>query len=195
QVYIEQPLLNLRLQSIGYYAFTLTLVVFALAGAILGAHRFAASVTNPLEELVAIVRRISVSGTNESTQLSAEPPAEIAARGADVTGMRAGFSEPYQQPQQSPADREQLNVERRAPTEDLDRKARERTAELAAATHTAEEASLAKSEFLANMSHEIRTPLNGIIGMTELALDTTLTPHQREYLSMVKSSADALLSI
>jgi signal transduction histidine kinase len=49
---------------------------------------------------------------------------------------------------------------------------RERTAELAAATRAAEEANQAKSEFLANMSHEIRTPLNGIIGMTELALDT-----------------------
>ena len=45
------------------------------------------------------------------------------------------------------------------------------------------------------MSHEIRTPLNGIIGMTELALDTTLSLEQREYLTMVKSSADALLSI
>ena len=72
---------------------------------------------------------------------------------------------------------------------------KEAEVELQRAKETAESASRAKSDFLANVSHEVRTPMNGIIGMTSLALGTELSREQRDYMELVKSSADSLLLV
>ena len=75
------------------------------------------------------------------------------------------------------------------------KKLKQQSDELMTAKIQAEEANVSKSEFLANVNHEVRTPMNGIVGMTSLLLDTELNDEQKEYVAMMKISADALLKV
>jgi PAS domain S-box-containing protein len=118
--------------------------------------------------------------------------------GSEVLGVLEFFSHDIQQPdarllEMMGAIGSQIGqfIERKNAEDGLRVYARD----LEIAKKRAEEATRAKSEFLANMSHEIRTPMNAIIGMTELALATQITREQREYLTAIQGSADALLAL
>ena len=195
RIYVEQPLLSVRLQTTRYYAMTLLLIGLALCGAVLGARSFSRAVTRPLENLVKVIRNVSMQHDPAVVSAPANGLSEVGHLLDEFATMQQRLVDSYRELEHSLSQRESLNAELHALTMDLDRKVKERTTELATAKQIAERASRAKSDFLANMSHEIRTPMNAIMGMTDLALTTSLNIVQRDYLETVRSSAEALLVI
>ncbi|GAB6140448.1 hypothetical protein JCM14076_11770 [Methylosoma difficile] len=87
------------------------------------------------------------------------------------------------------------NIQLRALADNLEMMVSQRTQQLAVALQQAQKATAAKSDFLATMSHEIRTPMSGVLGMTDILLDTELNEEQLYYTRVIKSCSQTLLTI
>ncbi|HUQ95216.1 MAG TPA: ATP-binding protein [Bryobacteraceae bacterium] len=186
-----------------YFRHSALLALAVTVTSMLVARVLASRVTDPLERMASLVKRLrenpalsSLDAAHPPTLLDrGRPPAEITDLLSDFQQLAGRLQQTYAGLQQSVEEREKLNFELTEVLAYLEERVRERTAELAHAKDRAEVASRTKSVFLANMSHEIRTPLNGVLGMLTLLRDTPLSSEQQQRAQIAFDSAEALLRV
>jgi len=186
-VYVESDLSEWH-RCLWHNALVALLVILTSAGAaLLLSLRLQHVISDPIAGLVQTLQ--TAIGEKEFSRIAPEPwENELSLLGAGIKEMHAQIEERDDQLRKL---REDLNAQIDARTVEF----QAQITQLTLVKTEAEQACRAQSEFLANMRHEIRTPMNAIMGMTELALDTDPDPTRREYLGLVKSSAESLLTV
>ena len=185
-VFLEADLgMGQRIAS--YAGIMLAVTLVALAAALLLSARLQSGITRPIAAISDVAHQV-IAKRDYAVRATRTTDDEIGTLVDALNEMLSEIQARTASLEKSRDEITQLNTE-------LERRVRERTAQLEDSNLRLQAADIAKSRFLSTMSHEIRTPMNGVLGMLELLSLTTLDPQQRVTLNIVQDSGRSLLRI